>query len=71
MWIVKGFWKSNELLSSALWLALTGLVSALLYHLLEEPMINLGKSIADRLLVGTTRAPNAVEAAEAPGYRVA
>jgi peptidoglycan/LPS O-acetylase OafA/YrhL len=71
MWIVKGFWKSNELLSTALWLALTGLVSALLYHLLEAPMINLGKSIADRLFVGTTRAPNAAEAAEAPGYRVA
>ena len=48
MWIVRDLWKANELLGTAAWLVLTATVSVLLYHLLEAPMINLGKGIADR-----------------------
>jgi peptidoglycan/LPS O-acetylase OafA/YrhL len=66
MWIVQGFWKSHELLATALWLVLTALGSAVLYHFLEAPMIDFGKSIADGLFVATTRAPKVAEEAEVP-----
>jgi peptidoglycan/LPS O-acetylase OafA/YrhL len=66
MWIVQGFWKSHELLATALWLVLTALASAVLYHFLEAPMIDFGKSIADGLFVATTRAPKVAEEAEVP-----
>jgi peptidoglycan/LPS O-acetylase OafA/YrhL len=48
MWIVRDLWAGNELLGTVAWLVLTAIASVLLYYLLEAPMINLGKSIADR-----------------------
>lgn len=47
LWLVIGAWKiTNPIAMTALWLLMTALASVLAYHVLEEPMIEVGKRIS-------------------------
>jgi peptidoglycan/LPS O-acetylase OafA/YrhL len=50
LWLVFSYWRiGNPVVGTALWLTLTGIIATGSYHLLEEPLIEVGRRLSSRL----------------------